>query len=257
MPTEWTKEKYEALLKAAEEAIERARYVFIVINIAGITILVGTFNSWFPWLRNTVQRAKGTAHLPHLEKVLYEDLWTISVPLFGVKFSVFDLSFFGTTALLVLAVWQYYCVRRENEVVHIVCAEAAKNKKAADYLYHGVAHYFVFTTKFYANSPAGRNNEIGATIVVRILSYMPAWLPLLIALNDIMSLVVPFSLSLNPKDPLWMSLSALETVEACVRDAYAVVFGLVSLFYCLQVSRFDNATRQDIDDLRKALREPD
>src|SRR4051794_21201019 len=103
--TDWKKEKLSILIDAAVHAINRARYVFIVSNITGILILVGLFNSTFAWLRNAIERAKGRSDLvSHLQKTLYEDLWTINIPLLGSKISVFDLSIVASTALLVISV---------------------------------------------------------------------------------------------------------------------------------------------------------
>jgi hypothetical protein len=257
--SDWTKEKLEVLLDTASHAIDRARYVFIVLNVTGISILAGIFNAAFPWLRNSIERARGTDHLAHLEKVLYEDLWVISFPLIGIKISVFDLSFIGPTALLVLAIWQYYCSRRENDVVHLVCVEAKnnlkKNKTCAEYLYIGIAHHFVFTTKFYRNVPAGTDRQSGAVFVIAALLFMPAWLPFVIAANDVASLMVPLKVSLNPNETLWSKLSMAECMEAIIRCLYAVALGLTSLYYCVQISKFDGGTRDDVDNLRSAIKE--
>jgi hypothetical protein len=41
---QWEEKRLAALIDAAEHAIQRARYVFIAINIAGIFMLVAQFN---------------------------------------------------------------------------------------------------------------------------------------------------------------------------------------------------------------------
>ncbi len=255
---DWTKEKLAALLEAASHAINRARYVFVVINVTGVCTLTGMFNAYLPWIRNAIDRGTkmnpAPHHLGHLEKTVYQDLWTISFPLLGVKVSVFDLSVVATSAFLVLAIWQYYCVRRENHVVHSILEEAkavTNSKECVRYLYHGIAHYFVFTTRLDQDVPAGASPQAGATFVLRALVYMPAWIPILILTSDAMSLVTQFNLQLDPNAPLFKNLSTSEVVEVFLRMAFAGIIGLICYFYCKQAQRFDAGTRADLDEFKK------
>ena len=55
-PTNWTKEKLAVLLLAASQAIDRSRYVFIVLNIAGVCIIAALFNAILPWIRHVIPR---------------------------------------------------------------------------------------------------------------------------------------------------------------------------------------------------------
>src|SRR4051812_45654003 len=105
---EWEKEKLGAILSAATHAISRARYAFIISNIAGILILTGLFNTTFPWIRNPLEHrptlmSENTRE--HVEKVLREDLGVMNIPLLGMKLSVYDLSVLGSTALLIIVIW--------------------------------------------------------------------------------------------------------------------------------------------------------
>jgi hypothetical protein len=254
--TDWRKEKLAALLEAAVHAISRARYVFVISNIAGILILTGLFNSTFPWIRNSIERARIAQpvppHLAHLEKALYEDLWTSSVPLLGIKFSVFDLSVLGSTALLVIAIWQYYCVRRENQIVSVIADQSKKYKSDQEcvaYLYHGIAHYFVFTTRFFSDAMSNKRN-VGPTIMVSILFFMPAWIPLLIVLSDLYTLFVPYGPSLNPRQPTWQNLPPSEAAEAIVRMAYALILGFGSFLYCMKCREYDRSTRTYVEQMK-------
>jgi hypothetical protein len=258
--TDWKKEKLAALLQAAAHAISRARYVFLTSNVAGILILTGLFNSTFPWLRNAIERAKMMTplpdHLPHLEKVLYEDLWTMSVPLLGMKVSVDDLSVFGSSALLVIAIWQFYCVRRENHVVSVIAKQAQRYESDAEcvgYLYHGVAHYFVFTTRFFNDVMTQNKKRAGATVAVSILFFMPVWIPVLNVLSDIYTLIVPYTSALDPKLPTWSTLPIQEKWEAVVRMSYSVIVSMISLYYCVRCREFDQETRKNVEEMRQLV----
>jgi hypothetical protein len=258
--TDWKKEKLAALLQAAAHAISRARYVFLTSNVAGILILTGLFNSTFPWIRNAIERAQAMKpppdHLPHLEKILYEDLWTMSVPLLGMKVGVDDLTVFGSTALLVIAIWQYYCVRRENHVVGVIADQAQRYSADAEcvgYLYHGVAHYFVFTTRYF-NDVLENKTRAGATIVVSILFFMPVWVPLLNVLSDMYTLVVSYSSSLTPKMSTWDTLPFIQKLEASIRMTYAVIISSISLYYCVKCREYDRRTRKSVEQMRQLVK---
>ncbi|QPF88607.1 hypothetical protein [Bradyrhizobium commune] len=253
--TDWRKEKLASLLQAASHAISRARYVFLTSNVAGILILAGLFNSTFPWLRNAIDRAVTMSpqppHLTHLQKVLYEDLWTLSVPLLGVKVSVDDLSVIGSSALLVIAIWQYYCVRRENHVIDVITKEAEKaesDKECRGYLYHGVAHYFVFTTRYFDDVTLNKQRA-GATVALSILFFMPAWIPLLNVLSDCYTLFFPYKGSLTFVQT-WDTLSTNERWEAVLRMFFAIVVGSFSLLYCVRCRELDGQTRVNVEKMR-------
>lgn len=258
----WRKEKYKAMLEAGGHAINRARYVFIAINVAGIFILIGLFNATFPWLRNSIVRAKVQIpppdHLPHIEKTVYEDLWTMTAPLLGVKISVFDIAVIGSAALFVLAVWQYYCVRRENTIVYKISKEASDAIKngdidAASYLYHGIVHHFVFTTKLSDFTPAGQTPRPAPTGVVRALIFMPAWIPLLIILSELFTIFIPTTLALDPTTMLWYKFNIFEKIEEIFRILIAGGLGAWSMALCSQTLRYDMATRTALEPLVQAL----
>ncbi|NNN06369.1 MAG: hypothetical protein HKL90_10755 [Elusimicrobia bacterium] len=50
----WNEKKMAALLDAGVDAIQRSRYVFIAITIAGILMLSAQFNAYLPWIREPV-----------------------------------------------------------------------------------------------------------------------------------------------------------------------------------------------------------
>lgn len=262
--TEWRKEKYKVLLEAGVHAINRARYVFLAINVAGVFVLLGLFNATFPWLRNSIERAKAMKlapdHLQHIQKTVYQDLWTLTSPILGIKISVFDLAIIGSSALFILAVWQYYCVRRENNIVHIIRAEARKLVElkefdAASYLYHGIAHYFVFTTRFDTMVPAGQRTRIAPTRVVQALILMPVWIPLLILLSEVITVASPYKLALDPQSILWYKLSSGEQIEEVLRMLFCLGVSCWSAVLCVQALKYDKSTRKDLEFLMRSLNE--
>jgi hypothetical protein len=177
----------------------------------------------------------------------------MSVPLLGMKVGVDDLSVFGSTALLVIAIWQFYCVRRENHVISVIAEQAQKYRSDAEcvgYLYHGVAHYFVFTTRFFDDVMTRSKKRPGATLAVSILFFMPVWIPVLNVLSDIYTLAVPYGSSFTPAEATWNTLSIAEKWEASIRMVYAVILSMISLYYCVRCRELDRETRKNVEQMR-------
>jgi hypothetical protein len=210
---QWEEKTLAVLLEAASIAIKRARYVFILINITAILIFAGEFNALFPWIRNVIDRDKTHWHIKRLLiDVWYKELQVVTVPLLGIKFSVFDLTIIGSLTGLLLAIWFYYSARREHIVVNEIykIADSSLNKQKRAYLYNGIAHYFVYTTASTKEGAEGLTPQVTARTVVQALFFVPAWLPLLIIVFDIISLRNPPQATYVPEcNSLWCVLGSV------------------------------------------------
>jgi hypothetical protein len=254
----WEQEKLKALLEAAGDAIRRARYVFAAINVAGILILSAQFNAYLPWLRNPLTRNSVDPSTKKLiNEFFFRDLYSVSVPVLGIKFSVFDLSIVGSTGLAVLAVWLFYCVRRENHVVNAIVREgkAALSENdigRAAYLYYGIAHNFVFTTITESDVPGGERPKVMVRYALKVLYAIPAWVPLVIVAIDLMSVFLPHKLALTQSSP-WADFDVHERVEVVLRSVYCLTVAWFSYIQCHDVARFDADTRSRLNILRERI----
>lgn len=182
MECNWEEKKLAALLEAASIAIKRARYVFIIINVSAILIFSAEFNALVPWMRWPIRRESTDPKIREvLLNVFHRELEVVSVPLLGIKFSASDLTVIGSPAMMILAIWFYYCVRRENLVVKDIKNIATKSAdpEQKSYLYYGIAHYFVYTTATGKERPAGITSHSTARWVIKMLFYVPCWMPIL------------------------------------------------------------------------------
>jgi hypothetical protein len=256
----WEEKKLAALLEAASIAIKRARYVFIIINIGAILIFSAEFNALLPWMRWPMQRTSTPEETKQiLRTVFHGDLEIVSVPLLGIKFSVADLTVIGSIAMLILAIWFFYCVRRENLVVDDINRMAFKTSNAHKraYLYYGIAHYFVYTTVTLRERPAGLSSqgpESTARHVVKFLFYVPCLSPLLIVFSDIVSLIMsPKAAPNSACQTLWCAFSPWEMGEAIGRMAFGVFMGIVIWSLCTKAYKWDAGTRNLVESLRKKV----
>jgi len=247
----WEALKLEALLAAGEAAVNRARYVFLTISVAGVLILSAEFNLSIPWLRNVLARPG----LPEevrmkIQEFIWKDLYVVSMPILGIKFSAFDLGIIGTTALAVLSVWLFYCARRENHVIGAIAAEAlAGTKDRAAYLYSGIAHHFVFMTLTDCDTPEGVEPQVSARRAVRVLRNIPIWVPLFVLGVDLWTLFVPGASGLTP-GTLWSHLTPSQHIEVDVRFIASLLIVNFSRIQCRCVAKFDQETRIQLGRVR-------
>jgi hypothetical protein len=275
---QWEEKRLAALVDAAEHAIQRARYVFIAINIAGIIMVVAQFNAALPWIRHSVYRlaeieqSKARTGIDsQMQPVrdvrldLFErELAMMSVPLLGMKIHSSDLSVLGSLAMAVLSIWFYFSVRRENHVVAEIAQIAnhalddttvPESTEKARYLFHAVAHYFVFTTTTERDTPRGEKPRVGARLVVKVLMYMPVWVPLVMVACDLLSMSLPLAwLRILPTYEIgWQRLYVFEAVEQVLRDCLGVAIAAYTFGRCRDAARFDDATRQELAKLEFRL----
>jgi len=254
----WEELRFIAITKGAILAIRRTRYLLTAISITGILILVAQFNSLFPWVRDTLTRTVGRKHDLLLE-VIYKDLSVVSIPLIGMKISVYDLTLLGALALLVLSTWYWFAARRENHAISgIVFAanERPLQLSRASYLYFAIADYFVFNTMTIYDDPVGDTNKstrFEAHAFVRIIMFMPVWVPVVTILCDVYSLFVAGKIHIIQGDILWHSLDSFARFEVIIRMIFAFIFATVNLINCLRILKFDKETRGALLDLRSEI----
>src|ERR1700733_11973940 len=56
MQDNWDALNLKELIRGAQTAVTRGRFVFLAINIAGILMLAEIFNTHFLWIRHTIDR---------------------------------------------------------------------------------------------------------------------------------------------------------------------------------------------------------
>jgi hypothetical protein len=255
---EFATKKLEALLQAGEAAIQRTRFVFLAISVAGALILSAEFNVSVPWIRNVPIRKNVSQEVKHeVEDFTWRELYVVSVPILGIKFSAYDLGVVGSTGLAVLAVWFFYCARRENHVVDTITREANPNDPHRDlekirYLYYGIAHQHVFLTVTKDKTFVGRAPQSLGELAVRVLEFVPVWVPLFVLVVDIWTLSRPHLSALDPAGILWNEIPGQHR-EVFVRCGFLIAMVMFSLVQCLGAARFGSQTKAMLNSLRKIV----
>ncbi|HUY31426.1 MAG TPA: hypothetical protein VMV69_01495 [Pirellulales bacterium] len=237
--TTYDEKKLGELLDAGKRAVARARFVLLAITIAGVLMLSAQFNLYAPWLRNNIDKAPGSEEQRQIVSLIYRDLQTLAVPIFGVRLSAYDLSIIGSVAMLLLAFWFFYCLRREHHVIWRILEEAGKGPDEmvphrAAYLYHSIVHPFVF-------NPLGEIPLI-ERVGARCMFYMPFWTVFAISVVDIASIFSKLTLGI-PKDvKIFDWTSVPEINEALFRCAFGLVLSLLCSRVVKVCMRYHNNT---------------
>jgi len=261
---QWEQILARTLVEAAQGAARRTRAVFLLVNVAGAIVLSAQFSATFSWLRYAYERAKleqppQSVLIEQLAGALYRDLYMISVPLLGIKLSVTDIQLFAGGAMVVLAVWWFYCVRREHHAIADVVFEAGRYSgscpDAVMTYFYGMVHHFVFTTTTKIDTPSGEGPKQDVRLAVKVLALMPVWVPLLVVGMDVISLLVTNPGGVTNKGPLWFTLPLSQKWEAGVRDGIALLLGAFCWRLCHLGGQFDESTRKLMERFGSDVRE--
>lgn len=130
-PADITLKTIDLRLASVREAIQRTRFVFVVMTIASSAILFTLWNDRFsrdkdlafesPSYSNTeVKEGRPEPlHVYGRQQLVAE--WyknrIIQIGLLGIRLSVSDLSLIGSFTLVVITLWFYYSQRRENNAL--------------------------------------------------------------------------------------------------------------------------------------------
>lgn len=295
--SDWNSERVRALVSAAENAVQRTRWNFLVLILGCVVMITSQLNLYGTWVRNVrdrqnakveqVERAEQAAQteqdkkhaeqnkkeeaavLSTIDKIMWDDLYTVSMPLLGIKYSADDLIVLGTASMSILALWFVYAHRRENHCIGVLrdIANDAKTKDRAlaSYIHAAVAHYFVFTTTTLNDKPytmmknENRNNQ-GTKSVLRWHVIALTQLPWLASLMAVIVMCVSMFVKLklvplpdpqNPS-PLFFQMASDERIEAIGRMVWGLAFTILTMFYCVRAQQFDRDTHEMLREMENA-----
>ena len=151
-------------LTSVKEAMQRTRFVFIVMTIASSAILFTLWNNRFSrdkdyaFASDSYTKTEVVSNRPepiHVygRKELVSEWYKnriIQIGLLGIRLSVSDLSLIGSLTLVVITIWFFYSQRRENEALVTLLRDVhtANKGKAGlairELVYQGIKDSLVF-----------------------------------------------------------------------------------------------------------------
>ncbi|HEV2762311.1 MAG TPA: hypothetical protein VGV38_04885 [Pyrinomonadaceae bacterium] len=267
--TDWKYERVRALVSAAEDAVQRTRWVFLILNLGCAVMITAQVNLYGTWVRHVRERAyseklisrPGIHHVQsRLEKALWDDLYNVSLPFLGIEYSADDLIILGTASMSVLAFWFVYAHRRENhciaDLARIASSEKPTEPGLASYIYYAIAHHFVFTTTTENDAAAeGAGPDKALRWFLRVLIHVPWLSSLTVVLVTALSLFVPgieLVLVADKDSAAFPQLGDFARFEAILRMALGLAFTSLTAHYCIQAQKYDRNTHERLVGMQQA-----
>jgi hypothetical protein len=279
---------YEGLIKASNEASSRSRLIFMTLNFAGLILIIVQATSIFSWIGNKqtinerfdhsyqdslkslatkLSHEDSIAYLSKLvnfreeakalSEVLDKELGIVTMPIVGLKFSVYDIGIVSVLTMFILVFWYFYCVRRENHILQQIIKECEylvksklQNTFVFKYLYHSIVHHYVFLTVTPHDTATGKERKLLRSLNHR-LSYVPFYVSSFMFLTDIFSLFLETKYTDFPSQSRIL-IGALTPWEISVVIFRLVLCLLATIYFyylCRDISRIEDSSTKLLQEL--------
>src|SRR5215203_1680393 len=198
----------ELRLTAVREATQRSRFVFIVMTIMTSTILIGLWNAILSWDRGMAFRMSNAGIVGKNQEFVagewFKNLF-VSVGVLGIRISTNDMAVIGSVSLIVIMVWFFFSLRRENRAIVGLLRDCAKradqtelDTNGCELVYEGIVQSLIFTDVGGGDRPVrgltqtNTKSETDHFVrqVLEFLVYLPPVTICLVIIADLSSLLL-------------------------------------------------------------------
>ena len=248
----------ELRLEAVREAVQRARFSFLVATIASLSILAAAWNAYLSWYRGFAMRpdayaASGTSVVDEAQKQIVAE-WvknqTITAGILGIRVGISDAAVVGALGLFVASIWMYFSLRRANRTIGYLLQDVMdESYEIKNLVFHGIAARLVFSDIGRGDQPVRSledrppaENVVFVRQIVKVLFFLPAATIFIVIALDLLSICclnAPF----RPGHKILLPyMKRLEWAQIGVWETFALVVGIATARLCLKGIRFENAT---------------
>jgi hypothetical protein len=270
LPTAEEMEYLKMRIACISEACSRSRWSLAAITIVSCLEIMAMWNQLFAWTRFTavdlVIKAKDLGPNPQsvLDTETLKD-WAqslyITSPILGIQVSASDFGIIGSVALLVLMLWHYHAVRRENHLISDIFSEVVETFPSwRAYVFHGVIGTQLFATSSQADQSFGELEHVGdrddvpsrlVRGLVKGLFLLPIIAVAFVIVGDVFSLTMPSPFRMG-QDPLFKQLPLNQRLWAIARIAIALVLATTVSKITWRAKEFQDSTEAILHAARKA-----
>lgn len=257
-------------LTASQSAQQRSRFVLLVSTIVSSMILIASWNAYFSWDQRFALLA-GWSTNPVTEEAERKSLDTwiesqmVSLPVFGIRISSADTAVLGSISLMVICVWFFFSIRRENHTIGVLLMDTQREPSyIRSLVFHGVVSYLVLTTVSLVDTPVRSLKGTGPRAVggpaffvrpvVKGLFFLPSASIFIIIALDILSVFYFPAYFRHPHVHLWKLMDTADILRSIAYKIIPFILGLVSLYVNVKSMAFESATgailREYWDDLK-------
>lgn len=157
-------ENLDQWLRATTDTIGRARRILLIASVVGILICISTFNLYFTWLRDVVDRKFDLqdpvqkAMFENAMRIRFSDTAVTNIPILGVRIFSGDVNLVGAISVNVVIAWMASAFRKSNHSLGRLLQRAgfhyhdgkptipANSEKSAPttYLFHALSSEYLF-----------------------------------------------------------------------------------------------------------------
>ena len=270
-------------IEATIEAQKRSRIAFIALIIVSLAFIIANWNASLSWekfiaFKNKFgvemkkdgskdltkdDKEKVNKVLKESQKILLEE-WvrsqTISVPFLGLHIGHSDGAVLGSFSLLIISLWFYLSMRRENEIIGTLLRDSQdKSQEIRSKIFYGVTSYLLFSN-FGQGRPIIDSLEKSTTengtqhetpkytrFIFRILLFLPTIAVLFIIISDILSIFFLRAPFRSPQVPL------IELAEFKEKWFIALIMESIALLALIFIANFGYQALKNEEGTEKLL----
>jgi len=259
-------ESIKIRLDLIQSSVQRSRVAFVAVTIASLSLIITAWNAYlssyrsFPLDPATLSEEPFTrAAQTELIRAWVSTLWVTIAPL-GIRIGIGDAAVVGSIGLYIIAVWMFFCVRRENRTVANLFYDMKRvpDAELKELVYHAVTENMLFLSVRNDDEPIGSIEDVPraprrkAVLLrgsLKILFYLPAIAVFLLFFLDMASLFIFKAVFRTPHDALLEgmihgahTLSLASAAKLVGMTLVEVVIAIMTLIVCRGIMAFESAT---------------
>jgi hypothetical protein len=243
-------------LEATRDAQKMSRLAFLVSTIISLAIIIATWNAYFSWYTDfTIKEnwpiSEVTEEVHHQIITQWVEGQTISIPILGIKVGMSDGSVFGSIGLLIISIWFFLSIRRENHVIGFLLMDTKEMPpKTRKWIYQGIASYTVFANVSRRNKPIKnlydqddmRQRDTLMRLTFKALVFFPPISIGFLIISDILTIFILPAYYRFPHTPLFEHLGFGDAVKLTVMEAFAFILLIIILSICTRTLSYVKCT---------------
>jgi len=247
---------FQFRLEATRDAQRMSRIAFLVSTIVSLAIIITTWNAYYSWnvhfpLQEKWHESEVTEEVQHQIIKEWVESSFISVPILGIKVGIFDGSVFGSIALLIISIWFFLSIRRENHVIRFLLRDTkGKSSRVKKEIYHGIASYMLFANITREDQPIEDLDEKHRKhrpdslmrMAFKILVFIPSFAITFLIISDIFTVYILPAYYRFPHDPLFEYFGFDDAVKLIIMEGLAFVLLILITIICRKTLSYVEST---------------
>jgi hypothetical protein len=248
-------------LDLINESVRRSRAAFLAATIASLSLIITAWNAYLSEYRSfpldmTAFSGDEVTKMAQMELIKgWVGSLSFNIAPLGIRIGIADAAIVGSLGLYIIAVWMFFCVRRENRTVANLFFDMRRveDPDLHELVYHAVTESMLFLSVRNDDEPLKSVDDVpripGKKAVLlrgslRVLFYLPAIAAFSLLGFDVLSLFALPAAFRSTHQPLLLghSLSAMTILKLIAMTAISTVVAISTLFVCQRIMAFEAAT---------------